>query len=235
MRKFFPNLETAVIFIFIIAVGLWGISRCKKKKDEATLRTATEVTVNPLDTLSSPAATKRRIATTPTTDPITQTPLPPQYQQPNTQLPTTPTNTPTLQTQPANVPQSYSTTVTSPAATRVPMPSSAPVVNSKGVTTTPQTSTTTTPPPSNTMLYVLINGLNIRSKPELKAKVKGKLKLHDQVYFLDEVTEQAQTVRLANGTSVTKPWFKIQTKRGTVGWVHGSGVDFYKRKPTDGL
>ncbi len=213
-------METAIIFVFLICIGLWGMSRCKKKKDEASLRTATEATVTPLDTaLLSPAAAKVRIAAKPNPAPTPQDPLTPLYPQTQVPLPTTPTNTPPVQ--PSGVPQQYSTTV-SPAAT--------PRVTPKSV---PQT--TTTPPPSNTMLYVLINGLNIRAKADLKAKVKGKLKLNDQVYFLEEATEQAQTVRLANGTSVTKPWFKIQTKRGTVGWVHGSGVDFYKRKPTDGL
>jgi hypothetical protein len=220
MKRFFPNMETAIIFVFLICIGLWGMSRCKKKKDEASLRTATEATVTPLDTaLLSPAAAKVRIAAKPNPTPTPQDPLTPLYPQTQVPLPTTPTNTPTVQ--PNSVPQQYSVT-TSPAAT--------PRVTPKSV---PQT--TTTPPPSNTMLYVLINGLNIRAKADLKAKVKGKLKINDQVYFLEEATEQAQTVRLANGTSVTKPWFKIQTKRGTVGWVHGSGVDFYKRKPTDGL
>ena len=232
MRKFFPNLETAVIFIFLICVGLWSVSRCKKKKDEASLRTATEATVSPLDTLSSPAATRPRLTTTPNNPTATQTttaqsPLPPQYQQTPVPLPTVPSNTPTSTGQPNNVPQSYGTVTNSPATART---ATTPMTTSKGAA-----QPTMTTPPSNTMLYVLINGLNIRAKPDLKAKAKGKLKLHDQVYFLDETSEQAQTVRLANGTSVTKPWFKIQTKRGTIGWVHGSGVDFYKRKPTDGL
>ncbi len=223
-------METAIIFVFLICIGLWGMSRCKKKREEAAISTATEGSISPLDTLSSPAASRARIPTQPTTataanTTTTQTPLPPQYQQSPVPLPTTPTNipTPTVQT---NVPPQYNVVTTSPATAKSTAP---PVVNSKGV---PQTTTT---PPSNTMLYVLINGLNIRSKPDLKSKVKGKLKLNDQVYFLEEATEEAQTVRLANGTSVTKPWFKVQTKRGTVGWVHGSGVDFYKRKPTDGF
>jgi phosphoglycolate phosphatase-like HAD superfamily hydrolase len=110
-------------------------------------------------------------------------------------------------------------------------------------TTTPNTTTSSTPKsgtetntaatPSNTMLYVLINGLNVRAEPSLKAKSKGRLKLNDQVYFLGDKSETMQTVRLADGTSVSKFWFKIQTKRGTIGWVHGSGVDFYKRKPSE--
>lgn len=223
-------METAIIFVFLICIGLWGMSRCKKKKEEAAISTATEGSISPLDTLSSPAASRVRIPTKPTTTPETPTttaqqPLPPQYQQSPVPLPATPTNSPTPAVQ-TNVPQPYSVVTTSPATAKSTAP---PVVTSKGV---PQTTTT---PPSNTMLYVLINGLNIRTKPDLKSKVKGKLKLNDQVYFLEEATEHAETIRLSNGTSVTKPWFKVQTKRGTVGWVHGSGVDFYKRKPSDGF
>lgn len=229
MKKFFPNMETAIIFVFLICLALWGMSRCKKKKEEAALRTATDANVVPLDTaLLSPAAAKTRIAAKPNQAANAQQlqPLPPQYQQTQVPLPGVPTNTPAVQ--PNNVPQSYSATTTSPANTR-------PTTTRPAATAKSAPETTTTPRPSNTMLYVLIDGLNIRAKADLKAKSKGKLKLNDQVYFLEEATEQAQTVRLANGTSVTKPWFKIQTKRGTVGWVHGSGVDFYKRKPTDGL
>ena len=52
---------------------------------------------------------------------------------------------------------------------------------------------------------------------------------------MNEVTDTPECVHLANGKEVCKPWFKIKTKHGTVGWVHGSGVDFYKRKPQSGL
>ena len=224
-------METAIIFVFMICIGLWGMSRCKKKKEEAAITTAAEGNISALDTLTSPAASRARMPTQPTVvnntnTATTQAPVPPQFQQAPVPLPTTPTNTPTPTVQ--NTPQPYNVVTTSPA-TASRTTTAPPVVNSKSV---PQPTTT---PPSNTMLYVLINGLNIRSTPDLKSKVKGKLKLHDQVYFLEETSEIAQTVRLANGTSITKPWFKVQTKRGTVGWVHGSGVDFYKRKPTDGF
>ena len=229
MKKFFPNMETAIIFVFMICIGLWGMSRCKKKKEEAAITTAIEGNISALDTLTSPAASRARISAQPTVvnnanTATKETALPPQYQQTPAPLPAMPTNTPTPTVQ--NTPQPYNVIPTSPATAKTTAP---PVVTSKGV---PQATTT---PPSNTMLYVLINGLNIRSSPDLKSKVKGKLKLNDQVYFMEETSEIAQTVRLANGTSVTKPWFKVQTKRGTVGWVHGSGVDFYKRKPTDGF
>ena len=181
-------METAIIFVFLICIGLWGMSRCKKKKEEAAISTATEGSISPLDTLSSPAATRPRISTKPTATaetqtPVAQQPLPPQYQQSPVPLPATPTNTATPAVQ-TNLPQPYSVVTTSPA-TATAKSTTTPTVTSKGV------SQTTTTPPSNTMLYVLINGLNIRSKPDLKSKVKGKLKLNDQAKRLNCVCNAA--------------------------------------------
>jgi Bacterial SH3 domain len=237
MRNFFPNIETAVIFVFLICIMLWGVSRCRKKKDEAAMRTATEQITTPLDTLGvgSPAASRTprppaQSATPPPTT-INTAPSYPTYgaSQP---LP----SSPTAQPAPSQVPQSYNT----PQSYNAPPPSAPPMVSdvtTKSPTTTPKSvaPTTTTTEVSGTPLYVIINGLNVRTKPELNAKSMGRLKLSDIVYFQNEKTDVPQAVRLADGTSVSKPWFKIKTKRGTVGWVHGSGVDFYKRKPTEGL
>jgi hypothetical protein len=245
MRSFFPNIETAVIFVFLICIMLWGVSRCRKKKDEAALKTATEAVVTPLDTLTSPAASRatapapRLPSTTPspiqsaTPPPTTLNTAPSAPSYSTTPLPSSPTvapppSSPSL-AQPTT-PQSYNTPVRpQQQATTPPMPSD---VGSKSPKTT---TSTASEEPSGAPLYVLINGLNVRAKPELKAKSMGKLKINDVVYFQNEKTEVPQTVRLADGTSVTKPWFKIKTRRGTVGWVHGSGVDFYKRKPNEGL
>jgi hypothetical protein len=225
MRNFFPNIETAVIAIFILCVGLWGASRCKKKKDEASLRNATEIAVNPLDTLPSPAATR---------------PIPLPRQEP--MVSTNPAVPPASTINNGGVPQSYSTTAlpSSPSTvkqTPVPMPSTSPTTPQMNgqITTVQVPQKSVVVEPSGSGLYVLINGLNVRTKPDLKAKSLGKLKLNDQVTFMQEVTDVAQPVRLADGTTITKPWFKIKTKRGTIGWVHGSGVDFYKRKPGEGL
>lgn len=236
MRNFFPNIETAVIAIFILCVALWGASRCKKKKEEASLRNATENVVSPADTLPSPAATRVVVPSLPRTQAAPVDPNVP----PNSTIPN-----------PNGVPNAYSATPqalpSSPSTVRqtpVPMPSATPTTQ-----TIPQTIpqaggriTTVQPPqkpvavePSGASLYVLINGLNVRGKPYLKAKSLGKLKINDQVTFMQEVTDIAQPVRLADGTTITKPWFKIKTRRGTIGWVHGSGVDFYKRKPSEGL
>jgi Bacterial SH3 domain len=224
MRNFFPNIETAVIAIFVLCVALWGASRCKKKKEEASLRNATEAIVTPIDTFS-PAANRATLPVLPrqttvaTTDPTTPPPstLPQSYSAAPQALPSSPT-------------------IAKPAPTAVPMPSTTtPQVGNGQIATVQATPKSVAIEPSGASLYVLINGLNVRTKPDLKAKSLGKLKLHDQVSFMQEVTDVAQPVRLADGTTISKPWFKIKTKRGTIGWVHGSGVDFYKRKPSEGL
>ena len=66
MKRLFPNIETAIIFVFVICIMLWGVSRCNKKKDEVAGKSAVENPgINiPVDTFtSSPAA--RRVGETP--------------------------------------------------------------------------------------------------------------------------------------------------------------------------
>jgi Bacterial SH3 domain len=214
MKNLFPNIETAIIFVFIICVMLWGVSRCNKKKDALATQTAIEgAATTSIDTSLSPAARR-----SPSASP-TATPAPPPLPTPNQGVVETTPNQPITVQNP---------TLVTPAP--VPSPS---VVTPGAPKNTVNTTPTVAAPAaaSGTSLYVLINGLNVRAKPDLQAKSLGKLKINDQVYFMNEVTPEAQTVRLIDKTEVTKPWFKIKTKKGTVGWVHGSGVDFYKRKP----
>jgi cytoskeletal protein RodZ len=229
MKRIFPNIETAILFVFLIIVMLWGVSRCNKKKAEVSANLLNSESMS-YDSLGSPAA--RSTQATPTTLPQQAAPVvtptvaaPPQYSTTvTTPPPTTPAQTVQQPTQQTTVPLTSAT----PPKTPGTLP----------VTTVPSTTQNAAPAASSgtqTPLYVLQNGLNVRSNPNLKAKSLGKLKLHDQVYFLNEVTEISETVHLADGTEISKPWFKIKTKRGTVGWVHGSGVDFYKRKPNEGL
>lgn len=221
MNKFFPNIETAIIVVFILCVMLWGASRCKRQKEDLATRAVTEGSATLPDTLASPAAARPTPKALPPIDPnLTTTTPAPQYS------PTPPANpgqaVPQVVPQ-QNTPSSYST----PAPAKAPRTASTPTV------TTVETAPAAVVQQTGSALYVLRSGLNVRAKPNVKSKSLGKLKLHDQVYFLDEVSPTAETVRLENGTEVTKPWFKVKTKKGTVGWVHGSGVDFYKRKPQD--
>jgi hypothetical protein len=225
MNKFFPNIETMIIVVFILCVMLWGASRCKRQKDDLVNKAVTEGSATLPDTLASPAAAKPIPKPLPPLDPaIATTTTTPQYS------PTPPANPGQALPQPVqqqNTPNSYSTpppTTGNQATTKTKSPS---------VTKVETTPASTAVEPTGSALYVLRSGLNVRMQPTVKSKSLGKLKLHDQVYFLDEVSQTAETVHLENGTEVTKPWFKVKTKRGTVGWVHGSGVDFYKRKPQD--
>jgi Bacterial SH3 domain len=225
MNKFFPNIETAIIVVFIFCVMLWGASRCKRQKDDLVNKTVTEGSASLPDTLASPAAAKPMPKALPPLDPaVTTTTPPPQYS------PTPPANPGQALPQPVpqqNTPNSYSTPP--------PIPNNKATTSGKSpsVTRVETSPATTVTEPTGSALYVLRSGLNVRAQPTVKSKSLGKLKLHDQVYFLDEVSQTAETVRLENGAEITKPWFKVKTKRGTVGWVHGSGVDFYKRKPQD--
>ncbi len=110
----------------------------------------------------------------------------------------------------------------------VPVPTTVPVPVAPR-TAAPATPATTPAKTEGQQLYVTIEGLNVRAEPNLKAKSFGKLKLFDQVTFLGKVTEDAQKLSLGTDEA-EEPWVKIKTKRGTIGWVYGAGVSYYKKK-----
>jgi Na+-transporting methylmalonyl-CoA/oxaloacetate decarboxylase gamma subunit len=83
--------------------------------------------------------------------------------------------------------------------------------------------------PQGSKLYVTIDKLKLRKAPGLKSETLGELKLFDEVYFMDEVTDSTFEVNL--GKEIAKePYVKVKTKRGTVGWVYGAGVHYIKKK-----
>ncbi|MEO1259223.1 MAG: SH3 domain-containing protein [Bacteroidota bacterium] len=83
--------------------------------------------------------------------------------------------------------------------------------------------------PAASKLYITIDKLKIRSGPGLKSKVLGELPLFSEVYFMDEVTDSLYTVSLGKEIA-EEPYIKVKTKRGTIGWVYGAGVNYYKKK-----
>ncbi|MEM9991075.1 MAG: SH3 domain-containing protein [Bacteroidota bacterium] len=81
-----------------------------------------------------------------------------------------------------------------------------------------------------TVLYVTIDGMNLRDKPTLKSGIIQKLPLYEQVYFMDETSEFTQKLDLFEGVTTDEPWIKVQTKEGKTGWLYGAGVHFYRKK-----
>jgi len=80
-----------------------------------------------------------------------------------------------------------------------------------------------------TPLYVTLENLNMRERPALNGKILDRLKLYDEVTFLNEVTDSIYEVNLGSLTTQA-PWIKIKNKKGKVGWVYGAGVYYYKKK-----
>jgi uncharacterized protein YgiM (DUF1202 family) len=109
------------------------------------------------------------------------------------------------------------------------------VVSSTDTTTrresprTPVATTPSKPEAQLSRLYIIIDGLNLRTEPGLKSTVLTALPLFEEVYFLNEVTDSTTELSLGYETA-NEPWVKIRTKKGREGWVYGAGVSYYKKK-----
>lgn len=84
------------------------------------------------------------------------------------------------------------------------------------------------PAEKETVLYITINGMNLRDQPNLQGKVLTRLDLHEEVTFLNEVTDSTQQINLGSITT-DEPWVKVRG-RGHEGWVYGAGVEYYKKE-----
>ena len=230
MRSLFPNIESAIIIVGLIGVALFGLNKCRTNTTNAMLKSV------PVET-TSVSQIRDSISLTPSVSPAAVKPR------------TRPIS-PVATSIPSGIPDNYSNSSmpngTVPMVTTLPqtqqpqqqmnsMPQTIRMVPNKqtNVTSKSVPDSYNNAPSSGTVLYVLIDGMHIRAQANLKSKSMGRLRNNDYVYFMNEVTDTPECVHLANGKEICKPWFKIKTKRGTVGWVHGSGVDFYKRKPTE--
>ncbi len=201
-----PKLDTIIIAVFFVCIGLWMLSKCGNRRsdylqrstrvddeqDERPVRRDTPPhppTATPVPTTTTPVST----APVPTTvPPVTATPI-------KQQAAANPGSTPTpQQSQPAS-----------------PAPQSQPAAANTA--------------PKQTMLYVTIDQLKMRKEPGLKGKSIGQLDLYSQVYFTGERTDWKQEISLGK-EKVTDCWVKIKTKEGKIGWVFGAGVNYYKEK-----
>ncbi|TXB61605.1 SH3 domain-containing protein [Phaeodactylibacter luteus] len=88
-------------------------------------------------------------------------------------------------------------------------------------------SPTAPPGEAYTPLYVVTPALNLRTGPGLKYKVLERLALHDEVAFLNEVTDTTQLIDLGD-IIAEEPWVKVRSANGKEGWVFGACVDYYK-------
>jgi hypothetical protein len=80
-----------------------------------------------------------------------------------------------------------------------------------------------------TPLYVTFDGLNVRSGPGIDYGKVDRLKLYDEVVFLNEITDSTYQINLG-GVTPNEPWIKIRTPSGKEGWVYGAGVEYFKKK-----
>lgn len=79
-----------------------------------------------------------------------------------------------------------------------------------------------------TKLFVTIDELNLRVKPDLGSEILVKLPLDEEVYFMNEVTDSSYQINLGDFIA-DEPYIKVRTKKGHIGWVYGAGVNYYRR------
>ena len=78
-----------------------------------------------------------------------------------------------------------------------------------------------------TVLYSTIDGLNVRSGPDLKNGVIARLPLYAEVLFAGAVTDSLYEINLGEITP-RAPWIQVELEDGKTGWVYGAGVSYYK-------
>jgi hypothetical protein len=201
MKGLLSKVEYIVIGVLALIFLLWTASKCNAHKEGAQDAEAIEAREDSL----AQAGQK----------PTTATP-PPIAQQPTAAAP-------------ASSPDTYqpidgSAPATTTTATTAPTTQAA---GTKPVAT--QQATAQNADAGRSKLYVTIDKLKVRKTPGLKGELLGELKLFDEVYYMDEVTDSTFVVNLGT-EKADEPYVKIKTKRGTVGWVYGAGVHYAKKK-----
>lgn len=198
-----PKVESLIITVFFLCIALWGISKCASKRNQ--LVRSAEATEEPAAETPTPANA------TPATDATTTTPktglpqlqnAPPPEPEPSAVAPST------SSTPPGTIPKLSNETPAPTAAAPAPAPANTPTYSK---------------------LFVTINGLKVRKEPNLKSEVVTRLKLDEQIFFLNKKSEKPEEINLGYET-VTDYWVKIRTKSGKEGWVFGAGVHYYRMK-----
>jgi hypothetical protein len=79
-------------------------------------------------------------------------------------------------------------------------------------------------------LYIVIDSLKLRSRPQLDSSFIRYLAYDEIVYDMGEQTQYMQTIRYSMDEVRTEPWIKVRSKQDEIGWVFGAGVSFYRKK-----
>lgn len=161
-----PKIETLVIAVFLVCVGMWGVSKCSARR-AALPHASTEQEEELEDRPKHP-------------DTVALTPSPNSVVQQKTVLPTPATTTPT----PAPAAQPLNVKAPNPQSTSTTVPTTA--------SNPPKTNGTD----SKTTLYTTIDGLKVRKEPGLKSETVAKLELYEPVTFLNKKTEWTQEISL---------------------------------------
>lgn len=96
-------------------------------------------------------------------------------------------------------------------------------------TTTSTATTETTTEDKGTILFVVTEELNLRTEPNIKSTLIAKLSLHDELIFLNEVTDFKNEFAI-EGKTYNEPWIKVKNNKGQTGWVYGAGVHYFKTR-----
>ena len=67
---------------------------------------------------------------------------------------------------------------------------------------------------------ILVDGLRLRNRPDLKGKTIANLTLGEVTVYLLESSVFSSKVNI-DGKDITRRWFKVETTSGLVGWIHG--------------
>lgn len=197
-----PRVESVIITVFFLCIALWAISKCSSRRAQTIRpeRAAAEEDERPA---------KRDTVYVP------QPQAPPQASNQPVATAAPAAGLPKLQNPPPPAEETPATTTT-PAGAR-------PVLSNETQTPAPVAAA------KYTTLYVTIDGLNMRKEPNRKSPVVAKLKLDEQVFFLNKKSEEPEEINLGL-EKVTDYWVNVRTKAGKEGWVFGAGLHYYKMK-----
>lgn len=161
-----PKLDTIIIAVFFVCIGLWMLSKCGNRRSDYLQRSTRVDDEQDERPVPQPPAPVPPVTATPTPTPPVPQP------QPQAQPPVPPVTATPIKQQAAANPGS---------AAPQQQPSQPAAANTA---------------PKQTMLYVTIDQLKMRKEPGLKGKSIGQLDLYSQVYFTGERTDWKQEISL---------------------------------------